>query len=269
MNQINCLAFAFVTFVTCSIMTGCISINSHDERLIAEYTFNDGTACDSSGGGNHGIVHHAKPALDRRARPNRAMSFNGQNAWIEIPSTPVYDTLSEITIAFWMCPQKGTKGEHVAGSLLTKQPSGYLSKSHNAYSSNHGGLFDLSLCLHEDALKLYFSSQLSPAMCSEGHIANMASLTYGTWHHVVITAKRDKNRVGFYVDGKMVDDLVYTQHTSVGHILSQPNQEPLRIGKRKDADFIPTLHFLGSMDDIRIYNRALDDTEVQQIYKVR
>jgi hypothetical protein len=251
------------------MMTGCVSIDNHDDRLIAEYNFNNGSARDSSGGGNHGIVYNAKPAQDRRARPNKAMSFNGQNAWIEIPSSPVYDTLSEISIAFWLCPQKGPNGEHVAGSLLTKQPSGYLSKSHNAYSSNHGGLFDLSLCLNEDALKLYFSSQLSPAMCSEGHIANMASLTYGKWHHIVVTANRDKNRVCFYVDGEMVDDLVYKQHTHIGHILSQPNQEPLRIGKRKDAEFIPTLHFLGSLDEIRIYNRALDDKEVKQLYKAR
>ncbi|MEI7945459.1 MAG: LamG domain-containing protein [bacterium] len=269
MNHISCLGFVFVSIATCVMMQGCVSINNHDERLIAEYTFNDGTACDSSGGGNHGIVHNAKPAQDRRARPNRAMSFNGQNAWIEIPSSPVYDALSEITIAFWLCPQKGPNGEHVAGSLITKQPSGYLSKSHNAYSSNHGGLFDLSLCLHEDALKLYFCSQVSPAMCSEGHIANMASLTYGTWHHIVITATRDKNRVCFYVDGKKVDDLVYTQHTHVGPILSQPNQEPIRIGKRKDADFIPSLHFLGSIDDIRIYNRALSDQDIQQVYEAR
>lgn len=269
MNHISCLGFAFMSFVTCVMMAGCISINNRDERLIADYTFNDGTACDSSGGGNHGIVHNAKPAQDRRARPNRAISFNGQNAWIEIPSSPVYDALSEITIAFWMCPQKGPNGEHVAGSLLTKQPSGYLSKSHNAYSSNHGGLFDLSLCLHEDALKLYFCSQVSPAMCSEGHMANMASLTYGTWHHIVITATRNKNRVCFYVDGKKVDDIIYTQHTYIGPILSQPNQEPIRIGKRKDADFIPSLHFLGSMDDILIYNRALSDQDIQQIYKAR
>jgi len=269
MKQKNRLGCVLVSVFTCIMMTGCISIDSRDERLIAEYTFNDGTACDSSGRGNHGILHNAKPAQDRQARSNRAMSFNGQNAWIEIPSSPVYDALSEITLAFWMCPQKGPNGEHVAGSLLTKQPSGYLSKSHTATSSNHGGLFDLSLCLHEDALKLYFCSQVSPAMCSEGHIANMASLTYGTWHHIAITATRDKNRVCFYVDGKKVDDIVYTQHTHVGPILSQPNQEPLRIGKRKDADFSPSLHFLGSMDDICIYNRALNDQEIQQLYQAR
>lgn len=269
MNYIQCVGVLLVAFFTCVMMTSCVSIDKKDERLIAEYTFNDGTAYDSSGGGNHGIVRNAKPVQDRRAQSNRAMSFNGQNAWIEIPGSPVYDSLSEISIAFWMCPQKGPHGEHVAGSLITKQPSGYLSNSHSAISSNHGGLFDLSLCLHEDALKLFFCSQVSPAMCSEGHIANMASLTYGTWHHIVITATRDKNRVCFYVDGQKVDDIVYTQHTSIGHILSQPNQEPLRIGKRKDADFSPSLHFLGSMDDIRIYNRALDDKDVQQVYKAR
>jgi hypothetical protein len=269
MKEKNRTGFTLVSILSCLIMAGCVSIDSRDERLIAEYTFNNGTASDSSLGSNHGIVHNAIPAQDRRARPNKAMSFNGQNAWIEIPSKPIYDTLSEITIAFWMCPQKGPNGEFAAGSLITKQPSGYLSNNHEPTSSNHGGLFDLSLCLHEDALKLYFCSQVSPYMCSEGHIANMASLTYGTWHHIVVTATRSGNHVCFYVDGKKVDDVVYAQHTHVGPILSQPNQEPLRIGKRKDADFISTLHFLGSMDDIRIYNRALNAQDIKQIYNKR
>lgn len=55
----------------------------------------------------------------------------------------------------------------------------------------------------------------------------------------------------------------------MGHIMSKSNQEPLRIWKRKDADFIPTLQFLGSMDEIRISNRALDEKEVKQVYKAR
>jgi len=265
----KCLLLTLAPTLTCLIMMGCVSIESRDERLIAEYTFNDGTASDSSVGSNHGIIHFATPAQDRKGQSNKAMSFNGQNAWIEIPTQPIYDTLSEISIAFWMCPEKGPNGEYTAGSLITKQPSGYLSKSHSPTSSNHGGLFDLSLCLHEDALKLYFCSQVSPYMCSEGHIANMASLAHGTWHHIVVTATQSGNHVCFYVDGKKVDDVVYTQHTHVGPILSQPNQEPLRIGKRKDAEFSPALHFTGSLDEIKIYNRALSDQDIEQIYNKR
>lgn len=266
MSQKRRQLFMFVPTFACALMLGCVSIDSRDERLIAEYTFNDGTASDSTGGNNHGIVHFLTPAQDRNGRSNRAMYFNGMNAWIEIPNNALYDTLSEISIAFWMRPQRGPNGEYAAGSLITKQPSGFLSNSHSPTSSNHGGLFDLSLCLHEDALKLYFCSQVSPDMCSEGHIANMVSLTYGTWYHIAITATRNGNHVCFYVDGEKVDDVVYTQHTHVGPILSQPNQEPLRIGKRKDADFNKALHFSGSMDEIRIYNRALSDQEIQKIY---
>ena len=54
---------------------------------------------------------------------------------------------------------------------------------------------------------------------------------------------------------------------ATGRILSQPTSEPLRIGKRKDADFNANgnLYFGGSMDDVRIYNRVLTDDEISGI----
>jgi hypothetical protein len=239
-----------------------------EEGLIAWYCFDDGSAHDSSDFGNHGVVHGAKPAPDRNQRPDHAMSFNGKTSWIEVPSSPVYEALAEISVALWVCPSDDQREERASYSLVSKQPSGSLSQQHGPTTSNHGGLFDLEMNVNNGLGQLYFSSQVSPGMCSEGHIARMQPMPMGQWHHVVVTASKTENRVRVYVDGEKVDDVVLSSQIQVGHILSQPNNEPLRIGKRKDADF-NRFYFCGSMDEIRIYNRVLSDREVEQVREAR
>lgn len=234
------------------------------EGLIAWYRFHDGTAHDSSSFRNHGVVHGAKPAPDRNQRADHAMSFDGKRSWIEVPSSAVYDSIAEISIALWVCPVDDQREERTSYSLVSKQPSGSLSQQHGPTTSNHGGLFDLEMNVNDGCGQVYFSSQVSPGMCSEGHNARMQPLPMGRWHHVAVTASKAENRVKVYVDGRKVDDVVLSSQVQVGHILSQPNKEPLRIGKRKDGDF-NRFYFCGSMDDIRIYNRVLSDLEVEQV----
>jgi uncharacterized repeat protein (TIGR02543 family) len=229
--------------------------------LIAEYNFTDHSASDTSGNNNHGIIHNVQATEDRHASPNSAMLFNGQDAWIEIPNSSLYDALSNITISMWISPQRGANGENRAGSLIGKQPSGYHTTSHTPYSSNHGGLFDLELSYQDNALKLYFCSQFNGSG-SEGHVAENVSLQYDQWQHIAITVSRTENRVKFFVNGELVDDVIYSVYINIGHILSQLTNEPIRIGKRKDADFNPAYYFKGRMDDIKIYNRALIADEI-------
>lgn len=241
------------------------------QGLIAWYNFDDGTANDSSGNGNHGIVHGAKPASDRGRRPNRAMSFDGKASWIEVPSSRLYDALTEIGIALWVCPVNDHRRERTVHFLISKQPSGWLSQQSGPAPSSHGGLFDLYLDVKDGLVKLVFSSQVSPGMCTEGNTSRMKPLPLGQWHHLAITAATAENRLRIFVDGKKVDDVVCSDQIRVGHILSQPNNEPIRIGKRKDADFDPgrNAFFCGSMDDIRIYSRLLSEREVKDIYDAR
>ncbi len=235
------------------------------EGLIAEYDFTDNSALDTSGNGNHGIIHNVQTTEDRVGNARSAMLFNGQDAWIEIPSSAHYNSLSNITVSLWICPQKGPNGETRPGTaLISKQPSGPRSRSHTPYNSGHGGLFDLDLCYQDNSLKLYFCSQFS-GVGSEGHIANMTSLEYYQWQHIAITANRSENRVRFYVNGELVDDAIYSLYINIGRILSQINDEPIRIGKRKDADFDPSIYYLGVMDDIKIYDRALLASEIEAL----
>jgi len=238
------------------------------DGLIAEYNFTSLSATDSSGNGNHGIIHNTQPIADRNNNPSSAMFMNGQDAWVEIPTSTLYNNLTNITLSLWIRPQKGPNSENRAGSLLGKQPSGWYSQNHSSSTSNHGGLFDFDLCYDNNALKLYFCSQFSGGG-SEGHIANMPSLAYDQWQHIAIVANQTENRVRFYVNGTLVDDIIYSVYINYGRILSQVNTEPLRIGKRKDADFNQNLYFIGGMDDIKIYNRGLSANEIEELADLR
>ena len=235
-----------------------------EKGLIARYVLDNGVARDYSGYGNDGILHGVVSALDRRGRATGAMYFNGTNAWIEVKSSTLYDGLEEITLAMWIRPRDEGRGE-IDENLISKQPSGQLSSIHSPVSSNHGGLFDFDLHMADGCGQVIFCSQVLPNMTTEGHTARMPPLSANQWQHVAVTVSRAENRVRFYVNGVKADDIIYTEQTRFGHILSQPNDEPIRIGKRKDADFGHHRYFCGWMDDVRIYNRVLRDEEVASL----
>lgn len=233
---------------------------SPTEGLIAWYNFDRGTAEDSSGYGNDGIPHAVLPAPDRRGTADSAMYFNGENAWIEVKSSALYDQLHEVTLALWLRPLDDGRGR-VEQNLISKQPSGWLSSQHGPATSNHGGLFDLNLYMEDGVGQVYFCTQVHAGMTSQGHVARMNPLPAGHWQHLAVSVSRAENRIRVYVNGVKADDVVCKDYTHIGHLLSQPNTEPLRIGKRKDADF-GRRYFCGWMDDVRIYNRALSDNEI-------
>ncbi|MDD4872626.1 MAG: cohesin domain-containing protein [Kiritimatiellae bacterium] len=87
----------------------------------------------------------------------------------------------------------------------------------------------------------------------------------GQWHLVVTTW--DGSRVYLYVDGK--DDADYDDAAnSYGWTWSQPlipNSLPLLIGKVSDT-YSYSYFNNGSIDEVKIYNRALTTQEVQQAY---
>ena len=66
-----------------------------------------------------------------------------------------------------------------------------------------------------------------------------------------------------YVDGEEVDAKPWA-----GKSAPEESRFPLTIGVRDDSrpEIRSTMHFKGSIDDIRIYNRALSADEVKALY---
>jgi len=84
------------------------------------------------------------------------------------------------------------------------------------------------------------------------------------WYHIVQVAKRVGNDliIDCYVNGNLIGSSLNSKYwIDVSYLTPQSNN--LYIGK----DPLGYTEFTkGLIDDIRIYNRALSETEIQQLY---
>jgi hypothetical protein len=89
---------------------------------------------------------------------------------------------------------------------------------------------------------------------TKGYLATSGAITTGTWYHLVGTY--DGTTVDIYLDG---NNALSTSFTHPGNI--DTNAEGIVIGMRNDDCF-----FDGLIDEVRIWDRALTDTEITYIY---
>ena len=75
-----------------------------------------------------------------------------------------------------------------------------------------------------------------------------------TWYHIVYTTDTKDNELKLYVDGELVDEGV------AGAEPEQMNER--RIGSEHDGRFL-----IGMIDNVRIYDRVLDEDEVMQNFE--
>jgi len=108
-----------------------------------------------------------------------------------------------------------------------------------------------------------FQGRLFAGTLPAGHVHSFSAgknVTYDTalasgWVHVV--AVKGKNRLQLYVDGKQVAKS--TSFNAADYDLTTTS--PLKIG------FGAHDYFNGSLKDLRIHNRAISNSEVQELYK--
>jgi hypothetical protein len=75
-----------------------------------------------------------------------------------------------------------------------------------------------------------------------------------TWYHIIYTSNTKDNELKLYVDGELVDE---------GNAGATPeNMKERRIGSEHDGRFLT-----GMIDNVRIYDRILDEKEVQQNFE--
>jgi hypothetical protein len=218
------------------VVSGAAYANSLSDGLVAYYPFN-GNANDASSNGNDGTVNGAIPSADRFGNADSAYHFNGNGNdthSIELPNT-VIDGLTDITSSVWVQTSDPYQG------IL----SGASSGSENQYIIH----------MVEGKVRPYIKNEYF----SDGLIND------GQWHHVVVARDGDSGLVQVFVDG----DLAGSNALPAGPLSIDAGG--LWVGREQDCVggcWEPSQDFLGDIDDIRIYNRVLSETEVQKLYNL-
>jgi gliding motility-associated-like protein len=219
-----------------------------NDGLVGYWPFN-GNANDESGNGNNGTVTGATLTTDRFGNTGKAYYFDGINDKIDVPNSSTLNFSSDkLSISFWInVPIYPTSGEHV---LINKQSgNGPLTSGFQIELSSPDG------------------NRLQYRYADAGNGGGWAVLTIpysnlsmtGTWFHVVTTTSTGFDKL--YINGILVASNS-TQHNY--HLGS--NTEILRFGGASPS-IIGNWYYSGNMDDIRIYNRALNEIEIQALYR--
>jgi len=202
--------------------------------LVTYYPFN-GNANDESGNGNNGIVNGATLTTDRFNYPNKAYYFVGNdlNNIAISPFTPP----QIISISIWFNP-------------ITNGPSGNQRSvlfSNQQMYVNH----DAINVVMEDG-KIHFGIINTAGV--EFTLLSNSPINLNQWHHVVCIIDNDKNMKIF------LDNVAQNQTISWSGAYS--GQNVTNIGNC----YLDNDNFDGSLDDVRIYNHALNDCEITQLY---
>ena len=209
--------------------------------LVGYWRF-DGNANDSSGNGNDGVIQGVKLTEDRHGNANSAYYFDG-TSHIEVPNSSSLNGVGKtVTCSVWMKPESGawvdSQGEEwmailCKGTSIPRNIGFQLSKKLGLelVSDTHWSTGDYGAYLVLPTLPVLNEWQM---------------LTYTSDG---VTAK-------YYVNGMCIASTNCT-------IEAKTNVDPLLIGKDPPGDLE---YFKGAMDEVRIYNRALSDDEVHDLY---
>lgn len=241
MNRIKTLSSLAIL---AGLTLNTLAQSSLTNGLVAYYPFN-GNASDASGNGNDGVPIAVTPATDRLGNATAAYQFNGSNSVITVPSLASAN-LTELTLSVWVLPSTTPS---VQGDIINKWRG--FSYSNEDYALNI--LSDLRVTFGNGRHGTgYFAL---PNHCA---IISTNPIVLGRWFQLVATL--DSSGTGkLWINGALAaQDNILT--------LMPPATEPVRIGQLVQQDGSILDSFNGLIDDVRIYNRALSASEVQQLY---
>ena len=203
--------------------------------LIGYYPF-CGNANDLSGNNNHGIVSGAKLAQDRFGNINSAYYFNGNQDFILMEKAMKnYNTL---TISGWY----NSAAIQGASFVYCGINSPNLGCNGFGVGQGQGDWINEGNNLH------------CASSCSGGwRSAEYELPSINTWNHFSLT--KNNEEYGVYINGKLIRKFSAPHETEISNLIF--------IGA---ASSLGDYSFQGFLDDIAIYNRALSEQEITNLY---
>jgi hypothetical protein len=222
------------------------------QGLVAYYPF-DGNVADSSGNGYNGTIFYATPTQNRFGVDNNSYSFDGLNDAIQFGD--VLDEVFSAPIAKFS----------VSGWALVRSNKQYSSFIIGKNAGSTDGPYQWNLSY----LNGYVQGAVFSDTAAKNYILlrNPAALNH--WFHFVLVfdgSLPELQRIKLYVNGSSTGTTVAAHVGTLGTTTIN-SQQILTVGATRASNVTIWNDFLdGNVDDIRIYNRVLSDTEIVNLY---
>lgn len=211
-----------------------------NDGLIAFYPLN-GNANDLSGNAHHGSVNGAVLTEDRFGNPDGAFRFDGIDDHISIPNSPDF--------------QPG-EGDYSVAAWIKIPADGNATKTFWAGTSSPYTTNWVQLSGTLDQTGMMFG--LRSGHYSSETFASHPFVKDDQWH-LIVGVRENLHTVKLYIDGELKDEVT---NTNLGDVQTYQAGTYIYIGR--DPNY-PTYRFKGDIDEVRVYNRALDEGEIQDL----
>lgn len=228
------------TLTTFCLVSVAPKIDNLTIGLIAYYPFND-SGLDASGNGNDGTLNNISSVPNRFGKANAAYHFDGSTSYISVPDKPALRLgNTDFTLNVWI--KLDSYNPSYASSIIGKRFAGI----------NNGWLWAINGPFNTPNGAVYFG----PGGGNADAIGNIV-LGTGQWYMVTCIYTLANSQLSIYVNGVL--------DQTVSNILPANASVAATLYIGKDS---PTngYFFQGSMDELRMYNRAINISELQKLY---
>lgn len=230
---INQIGDTTITYVVSNVtgQTSTQTVTIGEPKPFAWWKLDETTgtvAADSSGNGSDGTIEGAAWTAGTRAG---ALQFDGTNDKITFGTAPSLNGKTDFTVAGWV------KTTATSNGVIIQQRNGGFNGQYQLRVKNDGTL----------GFYVYGNSGY------QFNFATTETINDGEWHHVAAVRSGEDGLL--YIDGSQVASASGTVRDLAGSI-----------GVGVGADIRDDhSYFAGSMDDLRIYAIALNETEIGNI----
>ncbi len=198
------------------------------------------TAYDRSGAGNDGTLTNG-PAVTE-GKIGQALSFDGSNDYITMGDINALDGVTAMTASAWVKTPSGMSAErHIVDKAACT-------------GATDSGTFELWHALNDEG-KPSFTFYKNGGSPNDYRATSSVEMDDDQWH--LVTGTYDGAALKIYVDG------VETGSTAVASVTSPSTSYAVQIGGNCNSNPFP---WLGSIDEVRLYNRALSGSEIKALY---
>jgi hypothetical protein len=212
--------------------------------LVGWWPFN-GNANDESGNGINGTAIGATLTTNRFGNSNSAYAFNGSSNVINCGNSTnaLLNLNSSITISAWVnasCFGCGNYANMIVSKHRSSGPNGYV------FGFWNGGMINY---------------QATPNFDASTYPAGQSGfITTNVWRHCILKYDASSTSLYYYLNGILVDTKLLAFNVT-------SNTDDLVFGAQRNGAGTGYLDFFsGKLDDIGIWNRALTQQEITNLY---